>query len=280
MNNFKECKRIIIGKKERILYKLPNSNKLYIKYNGKMVGYTEYKKNMKNKKQKGGYRYQETDKNNIIEINGIKYIKDLDYPTQQIPYEDPINGLELKQEDAILFDEKFYDINSLYSWINYTSSYGNNNKIVPHTRRPFTNNEIININNFYKNRNSVMIKQNEYNKSFYLQLKNGKYLKIISIKLVNQIYTSVSRIEDATIFVASNSFIENYTKEYKEYIPEKDKKNIYRIYIKDNIKGLEHLIYRGNRFRSIDFLLDDNNKYFIPLANGALYDEALKIIEI
>jgi len=152
INNFKECKRVMIGKKERILYKLPNSNKLYIKYNGKMVGYTEYKKNLKikGKKHKGGYIYNEGNINDVVEIDGIKYVKDLDYTDKEVPYIDPIMNEPIKQENAILFDTQFYDIESLYRYI---QTPGIAKKIVPHTRREFTASEIKKIQDSNKNIN-------------------------------------------------------------------------------------------------------------------------------
>jgi hypothetical protein len=176
MNNFKECKRVMIGKKERILYKLPNSNKLYIKSSGKMIGYTEYKKNLKikGKKYKGGYIYNEGNINDVVEIDGIKYIKDLDYTDKEVPYIDPIMNESIKQENAILFDTQFYDIDSLYKYI---QTPGIAKKMVPHTRREFTDSEIKKIEDFRKrNTKTLKLSGNEMIK-IDLTNSNGNELK-------------------------------------------------------------------------------------------------------
>lgn len=262
MNNFKECKRIMIGKKQRILYKLPNSNKLYIKSNGRMVAYTEYKKY---RKQKGGYAYTEEDKyKNPISRNGINYIRDLDYPDKNMIYEDPISGEELKQEDAMLFDAKFYDVNSLHTWINTSAS----TKTVPHSRRKFTPNEIYNINNFYHNRNNINNFDNNFDNNipFYLQLKNGGYFKLISH--IPYKYITVPRIEEATPLVASKSYTSN--------------RKYYRIYEYGNIKQSKHIVYETDILHCWEFMLDNHHQYFYPknLIDVVSYDDKMKIIRI
>ena len=288
MNKYKECKRVLIGKKERILYKLPQSNKLYIKYNGKMIGYKEYK-NLKKKKQKGGHLYTEQDKKHRIKINGIEYLEDLD--NRGNPLEDPTSLIPIEVINAILFDNKFYDVNTLYSWINARGS----NKTVPHTRRSFIRTEIEDIERLYRNnmkikkrhlrkpKNEYNFDTRDYNKRFYLQTKDNKYFKIIKNTENNRnIIILVSTIEDATIF---------YAKKHSLFSIAYPNKNNYRylIYIYGDTQNNSHIIYNLQDIGSYNselityFYLDSDDKYFIPvkfLNSEPLVDEELKIIEL
>ncbi len=151
MKDFREFKRVLIGNKTRILYKMKGSNKLFIKHNKKMMGYTEYCKinSKKTKKMKGGELYNNEDLKKTVEIDGIKYIEDKD--KKGTPLNDMIDNEPIPANKAYLCDEKVYNVDGLYNWIHAERS----NQSVPHSRRPFTALEKQEIDNLYFTVNNI-----------------------------------------------------------------------------------------------------------------------------
>jgi hypothetical protein len=87
------------------------------------------------------YLYTDTDLENTIEINGVKYVQDKFKPTQGC--EEEINGEIVPIHKAKIYDGKVYNIDDLYKWLFSSSS----NKTVPHSRRLFTQLELEEIKN-------------------------------------------------------------------------------------------------------------------------------------
>lgn len=162
---YKEFKRILINNKTRILYKLPKSNKLYIKNKGKMILYSDFKKNNKPKKMKGGI-YNESDLNRTITRNGIEVIAD----EQSLePIEDPINLQPIPKNRAILVNGVIYNVSTINEWV----SRGNTTNI---QRVPITPSKINEIKNKF-------IESQSENKSEILDKSIANKMKKLVIKL-------------------------------------------------------------------------------------------------
>lgn len=132
---YKKYKKVIINGKNRVLYKLPNSNKLYIKFKRNIILYKDYKK------LKGGIMYDKKIGNRIREIlveiynlrNELNYypqtlhgvnmvkqtnikIKNLDTEIDNIMDNNPLFKKKDVLNDILKNDEEVKE--SLQRWIN------------------------------------------------------------------------------------------------------------------------------------------------------------------
>jgi hypothetical protein len=112
---YKEFKRIVINNKVRILYKLPKSNKLYIKSNKTFVLFSDYKKKIK---------------------GGIAELEILNNRDENDEILDPINLSPIPENKQILIKNYIYNIDTIYQWV---SALGNN--FDPFTRLPYSDDE-------------------------------------------------------------------------------------------------------------------------------------------
>ncbi len=108
-------RRIKINNKIRIIYKKTKSKTEYIKNNGEMILFSEYKK--KHKLQKGGGIYDENYTQQTIKDpnTGIEYIKDID--KNNSPLEDPISQEYIPLVRAVLVNQHVYDARPLNNWV-------------------------------------------------------------------------------------------------------------------------------------------------------------------
>lgn len=239
MNNFIEFKKVMINNRSRILYKQKGHNKLYIKDKGRIIGFTEYKQQYKIKKQKGGvYENGDIEKySKINEMDNKEYIVNKENISEF--EEDPISGEIIPKSQAILFDGKIYNVETLYKWINRTNKPYNSINIVPHTRREFTTDEINNINNLFQA--TILSDPKE------LLLKEFKKL----IRERNDLYFRQGSMDDY-------SWVEN--------MPEK---------LDINEKNIKNIIEKEPSFKSSKLILDIVKK-IPPYRASVLFDWWIK----